>query len=137
MYDAGKIITGLVIFVGFLGIPVLYNTASGKANQKPEIVLPTGAKKCIEPTDYMRANHMKLLYDWREAVVRHDRRTYVATDGTKYNNVSLTNTKIEKPGDVSCLYCHEKKTFCDRCHNYTGVKTPYCWNCHVDPREGN
>ena len=24
--------------------------------------------------------------------------------------------------------------FCDRCHNYLAV-SPYCWDCHVDPKE--
>jgi hypothetical protein len=31
--------------------------------------------------------------------------------------------------------CHVNKSeFCDRCHDYTAV-TPYCWECHVEPRE--
>ena len=27
-----------------------------------------------------------------------------------------------------------KAGFCDRCHDYSGVSGPYCWNCHSDPQ---
>ncbi|MBW2266037.1 MAG: hypothetical protein JRF28_07735 [Deltaproteobacteria bacterium] len=31
--------------------------------------------------------------------------------------------------------CHAKKTeFCDQCHDYTAVE-PYCWDCHIVPKE--
>ncbi len=73
----------------------------------------------------MRANHMRLLNDWRDLVVREGERTYTAADGKVYE-ISLTGT---------CLKCHSnKETFCDRCHDYAGV-TPSCWNCHIIPEE--
>ncbi|MGD8893899.1 MAG: menaquinol oxidoreductase, partial [Desulfobacterales bacterium] len=35
----------------------------------------------------------------------------------------------------TCLDCHEEKAeFCDKCHNYASV-SPYCWECHIDPKE--
>jgi hypothetical protein len=35
----------------------------------------------------------------------------------------------------SCMKCHSnKKEFCDKCHNYVAVK-PYCWSCHIAPKE--
>jgi hypothetical protein len=35
----------------------------------------------------------------------------------------------------TCMQCHPNKAeFCDRCHNYASVK-PYCWDCHVEPKE--
>jgi hypothetical protein len=71
----------------------------------------------------MSANHMRLLKDWREEVVRGNDRIYTASDGRRHEK-SLSDT---------CLSCHwEKEKFCDRCHDYVGA-TPYCWNCHVDP----
>jgi len=34
-----------------------------------------------------------------------------------------------------CMTCHSnKKKFCDECHNYMAV-VPYCWDCHIQPKE--
>ncbi len=44
MYDSGKIITGLVIFVLLVTIPVWYNR--GRAASVPKLVLPKDAKTC-------------------------------------------------------------------------------------------
>ena len=82
------------------------------------------------PTDWMRANHMQMLIDWRENVVRTAERKvttsrgreFVAPNGKKYL-ASLTNT---------CLECHSNKAqFCDQCHNYAAV-APNCWGCHLE-----
>jgi hypothetical protein len=129
MYDAGKIITGLLIGIGLVSFPFWYN--QGKAAPPPELKMDTPViqqmkeKQCIEPTPYMRANHMELIDSWRNAVVREGGRLYMASDGKKYL-MSLSNT---------CLHCHSNKDkFCDRCHSYTGV-SPACWSCHVVPKE--
>lgn len=125
MYDKGKILGGLVIFLILITSPIWYNAVSGKASYVPQPIIVTKEKQCVESTEYMNNTHMTLLQDWRETVVRTGARTYVASDGKKYN-MSLTNT---------CLNCHPNKAeFCDQCHNYTGIK-PYCWDCHVIPQE--
>jgi hypothetical protein len=69
---------------------------------------------------------MALLVNWREEVVRRNVRSFTAFNGKTYN-MSLTGT---------CLSgCHTNKAdFCDRCHNYVGVKGPYCMDCHIDPK---
>jgi hypothetical protein len=126
MYDTGKIIPGLVVFGVLLTTPIWYSMATGGINQAPELQLPASENQCIESTQWMRDNHMHLLIDWRQMVVRDGIRTYVASDGKEYE-ISLTGT---------CLDCHSDKTeFCDQCHNYAGV-TPNCWECHEVP-EGN
>ena len=123
MYDAGKIITGLFIFFCLISFPIWYSVASGKADYVPEPEIITEEKQCVEPTQYMRENHMDLLVEWRESVVREGTRTYIASDGQKYD-MSLTRT---------CVSCHSNKAqFCDQCHDYAGVK-PGCWNCHNPP----
>ena len=129
MYDGGKIITGLLIGIGLVSFPFWYNP--GKAVSPPElkidtpVILKMKEKKCIEPTPYMRANHMELVESWKKSVVREGSRLYVASDGKKYR-MSLSQT---------CLNCHSNKDkFCDRCHSYTGA-SPACWGCHVVPKE--
>jgi hypothetical protein len=129
IYDAGKIFTGLALFIVFLTAPIWLS--GGKSASPPDIKVDTpviqklSEKRCLEPTAYMKANHMELLGTWRRAVVRGGESVYVASDGKKYR-MSLSST---------CLYCHSNKDqFCDRCHNYEGVK-PACWSCHVVPQE--
>ena len=126
MYDKGKVIIGLAVFLLLLTIPVWYNLAVGEAGGPPDLQLPADAKACVEAKDFMRASHMDLLNDWRNEVVRENNRIYEAFDGKRYV-MSLSKT---------CMGCHSKKTqFCDRCHSYMGVNTPACWDCHVEPKE--
>ena len=126
MYDGGKIITGLVIGIALFLFPVFYN--AGKAAKAPEPVLTEKAKqaeKCVEATSYMRPQHMKMLDEWRHEVVRQGERYYTGSDGkTHYKSLQVT-----------CMECHSNKSkFCDQCHNYMGV-VPYCWDCHIEPKE--
>jgi hypothetical protein len=125
MYDAGKIIVGLIIFIGLFTSPIWYDLASGESSNKPNIVLPVNEdmKECVASTEYMRTSHMDLLNEWRDEVVRKGNRIYTSPNGKEFE-MSLTKT---------CTNCHSNKTeFCDQCHDYLGV-TPYCWDCHVEP----
>jgi hypothetical protein len=123
MYDGKYIIPGLIVFVALATFPIWKNM--GNAGVAPKLEMPKGVTKCVEPAQYMRTSHMKLLDDWRDEVLRDGDRTPVEVDGVKYEK-SLQN---------GCLGCHtDKKKFCDECHVYTSVK-PYCWDCHFVPKE--
>lgn len=134
LYDGGKIIAGLIIFVGLATLPFTLNI--GKASVKPDPKTDTpaiqqwekqyGKKECVESKAYMRAEHMQLLNNWRDSVVRDNERQYVSSTSGKHFNMSLQN---------DCMRCHSnKKKFCDECHNYMAVK-PFCWDCHIAPKE--
>ncbi|MFC1970992.1 sulfate reduction electron transfer complex DsrMKJOP subunit DsrJ [Chloroflexota bacterium] len=123
MYDASKIIPGLVIFVILLTSPIWYSAASGRISYVSEPEIVTEEKQCVESAQYMRENHMDMLDEWRQLVVREGEHTYIPGDGKEYE-ISLTDT---------CMTCHSnKEEFCDRCHDYTGVE-PDCWDCHNAP----
>lgn len=129
IYDGGKILIGIIIFLLVATSPFSYNM--GKASVKPEPKLDTPEiqkmekKQCVEPKEFMKAEHMTLLNDWRDSVVREGNNVYIGLGGEVYN-MSLQGT---------CMKCHaNKKKFCDECHNYVAVK-PYCWDCHISPRE--
>ena len=125
MYDKGKIIGGLAIFLCMATFPAWYVAASGKADYRPKPVPPVSENQCVESTEYMRQYHMQLLQQWRDSAVRHDSTIYAASDNKTYT-ISLTGT---------CLKCHSNKTeFCDTCHNYSGV-SPNCWECHNVPSD--
>ena len=125
MYDAGKILAGLAVFLVILTAPFWYTAAMGKAAEKPKLVLPQEEKKCVESKEFMRVSHMDLLNQWRDAVVRDGEQEYISSDGMHYK-MSLTNT---------CMKCHtDKAQFCDKCHGYVSMNA-FCWDCHVDRKE--
>ncbi|MCD6272284.1 MAG: sulfate reduction electron transfer complex DsrMKJOP subunit DsrJ [Deltaproteobacteria bacterium] len=129
MNDKSKIVIGLIIFLAIITFPFWYNM--GKATSAPEPKLSDkakAAKVCVEPKEYMKAEHMHILDNWRNEVVRKGNRTYKSSTGKEYN-ISLSS------GEESCLGCHtDKAEFCDKCHDYASVE-PYCWDCHIDPKE--
>ena len=106
-------------------LPFYVSLMSGEADEVPQPVLAPGidheGAACIEDAEEMRAEHMKMLIEWRRAVVRGADREYVSSDGTIYDK-SLTDTCLEQ--------CHTNKSeFCDQCHDYASVE-PGCWSCH-------
>ncbi|MEW6215179.1 MAG: sulfate reduction electron transfer complex DsrMKJOP subunit DsrJ [Nitrospirota bacterium] len=131
MHDGWKIIIGIIIFAALATFPFLLSTGKVVAKPDPKIdtpeiqKLPENERKCVETKEFMKTEHMKLLNDWRDSVVRGGDRIYVGIGGKKFD-MSLQNT---------CMKCHSnKKKFCDECHNYAAVK-PYCWDCHIEPKE--
>lgn len=123
------IIAGLVVFVATALFPFWFNI--GKTSAAPEVELSAkakAAKKCVLDKYDMRANHMTILNDWRTSVVRDSNRMYKSANGKMFG-MSLST------GEDSCLGCHtDKAKFCDKCHTYASA-TPYCWECHTDPKE--
>jgi len=126
--DKPVIVMGLVLFVVILLFGTAYNLANGKAGQAPYVGPAAQGTRCVKPRKWMRENHMKLLEEWRNEVVRQGKRGFVVVDGRRYDK-SLTK---------GCLRCHQSKArFCDQCHRYAGVTHKGvkldCWNCHIIP----
>lgn len=122
MYDAKYVILIAIAFIIAITSPIWYHAVVGKVIAEPELELPPG--HCIEDKEWMKANHMRLLKEWRDEVVRHADRTYYSFTypGEAYDK----NTE-------TCFKCHTSKAnFCDKCHDYNGV-TPNCWDCHATP----
>ena len=123
MSDKMKVVAGLILFLGLAAFPIWYPLGAEGDAAQPELELPADATECVEDTEYMTANHMDLLNQWRNAVVRDGARDYTASSGEVFN-MSLTKT---------CLGCHEDRdAFCTKCHDYANVD-PKCWDCHVEP----
>ena len=124
MYKGGRIIAFAALFCLAVLSPFIVNLAN--AAPAPEASLDTPAidalpqKECVADAAYMRDNHMQLLDEWRNDVVRTGSREYESASGQVY----------EKSLDGTCLECHSnREEFCDSCHDYAGVQ-PYCWECH-------
>ena len=134
LYDFKYIALGLLIFFGLVLSPLLPNLGKTVAAPDPKLDTPAIQKlaekdrKCVMPTDYMRANHMQIA--GRLAGIGGPNRrpagaVFVNPEGKKFL-ASLSNT---------CMECHSNKTqFCDQCHNYVAV-TPNCFGCHLDKEQ--
>ncbi len=132
MYDAPKVILGIIVFLLLFTSPLWINIFGGQTSVKPNIQLPKDANECVYPTEYMKNYHMDLLNDWRDKVVRDNQR-FLLKNG---NFVDFRGKKMEMSLSHTCMKCHNNKSqFCDQCHNYLSVN-PYCWDCHVAPKEG-
>ncbi|MBF0105186.1 MAG: sulfate reduction electron transfer complex DsrMKJOP subunit DsrJ [Deltaproteobacteria bacterium] len=124
MRDTAKVIIGILVFLVLVTTPFWYGKIAAESGKPPVLKVGTAEKECVMSKDFMRANHMDLLNEWRDHVVREADRVYVREDGRRFDK-SLGNT---------CMKCHtDKKEFCDKCHSYSGVKEPFCWDCHNDP----
>ena len=126
MSDRKYIYIGIAVLLIVVLYPFLHGLVTSGDTTQPELYLPSDASECIEETEYMTANHMVLLNEWRDTAVREGIREYTSQSG-EIIKISLTGT---------CISCHGRKDeFCARCHDYSNV-TLTCWNCHVTP-EGN
>lgn len=123
MYNSDKVIPGIIIFILFFTIPIWLNF--GRVEAIPEPELPKKEKECVEPKEFMRAYHMKLLDHWRKIAIRENKYLYISSTGKEYF-ISLQRT---------CMKCHEsREKFCDRCHDFV-ITHPDCWNCHFTREE--
>lgn len=126
MYNAKAVIIGIVIFVAIFTSPFWLGWI-GQDYTKTGVVFPPEQKTCIEDTEFMRANHMRLLDEWRDQALRAENREYISALNGKRWTISLQNT---------CMKCHNNYAdFCERCHVANSVY-PYCWTCHIIPAEG-
>lgn len=126
MYDSGKVLLFLAVFVALVSFPFWYGAAAG-TDGTPPTPAKAASEGCVESKEYMRSWHMDMLDQWRDDAVRLADREYTSAGGKKFNK-SLTRTCMQSG-------CHEsEEKFCGECHDYVGVE-PYCWDCHVDPEK--
>ena len=106
MYDSGKIIPGLIIFVLIITFPIWYNHGDAGEVPKAGKAQRTQSSVSCRLTE-MRTKHMQLLNQWRDEVLRTGDRAFFEVEGKMYQK-SLQN---------ACIKCHtSKKKFCDTCH---------------------
>lgn len=126
MYNAKAVVIGIIIFVVVFSSPFWLGWIGQNYTNTGVVILP-GETSCIENTEFMRANHMRLLNEWRDQALRNGVREYQSALNGKKWVLSLQNT---------CMKCHSNYSeFCERCHVANSVY-PYCWTCHIIPAEG-
>jgi hypothetical protein len=110
-------------------LPVALAQATGVGDFVVDTSPAAKLDNCVEPTEYMRRNHME--------VIRHQR------DTTVYGGIRSTKHSL-----AGCVGCHvgydaqhkpvaidDKGQFCAACHNYAAV-TLNCFDCHATIPEG-
>ena len=103
--------------------------AQPKASGAPKPVITKAVKgeQCVEPTEVMRRDHMKLLDHHRDETVIKGVRT------KKYSLKECINCHAsEKTGSVAA----SKDDFCVSCHSYAAVKID-CFDCHSTKPQGS
>lgn len=116
---------GAMLLAVFASLAAASDNDEERASRIPR---PAEAKPlgdhCVEDTEYMKRNHMKLIL--------HER-TLTVHEGIRTKKYSLKN----------CIYCHATPTkenpavrsvlgdghFCQSCHAYNAVKID-CFECH-------
>jgi len=117
---------GLTVFLVLAASPIWYTVGVAKdATGAPaDLEMPLNSKECVKDKAYMVANHMDLLNQWRDAVIREGDKSTVEVEGKQYPK-SLT---------MGCMACHtSRENFCTKCHAYADVN-PTCWDCHLEPK---
>ena len=116
-----------VVAAGMLAVSA--TLAAGTSGAKPAFgptVKTYKGDKCVEDTDYMRRNHMKVILHQRDETMHR---------GIRTQKHSLKN----------CVDCHAdpktnsvlgKDGFCESCHVYTSVSID-CFTCHTAAPEKN
>ena len=124
-------------FLLALGVVVLTSAALAWAGSdaqpkvggfaKPVINKAVKGEQCVEDTDYMRRNHMKVLDGHRDKTV---------LEGIRTKKHSLQGCigchASEKTGSVAAT----KDDFCVSCHSYASVKID-CFECHSTKPKGS
>jgi len=94
---------------------------------KPTITKAVKGEQCVEPTETMRRDHMKLLDHHRDKAVIEGVRT------KKHSLKECINCHAsEKTGSVAA----SKDDFCVSCHSYAAVKID-CFDCHSTKPQGS
>ncbi len=138
MSEKAKVIAALAVFLVVVTFPIWYSLGAGVlglATEYPELETDEEDEDgCIEKAEWMKANHMDLLDQWRDDVVRGDgtEQEYKSTDFPKRDPFVKSLTK-------TCLSCHTMEAesgdrrSCRPCHEYANVDPP-CMDCHVEPK---
>ena len=117
----------VIVLIGFLASLTAYNITLSKADQLTRVPIPKvpigKGETCVRETEFMRTDHMTLLFHQRDQTVHQG----IRPERTAFNE---------------CLTCHavygldakpvtykDPKHFCRACHDYAAVSID-CFSCH-------
>ena len=117
MNDKAKVIAGLVDLRRSGDVSDLVHAwGRGEASPAGAGAARRTPRKCVEDTEYMTANHMDLLNQWRDAVVREGEK--------EYTSILRQEARDESHANLHGVPQPTRETFCNRCHDYANVEPP-------------
>jgi hypothetical protein len=122
--------TAAHLIAGFgLVVAMMPSASAGGGNVPQPTIQKAKGEQCVEDTEYMRRNHMKVLTHQRDKTMREGIRT---KQHSLKNCIECHATPNEK-GERSVL---GKDNFCQSCHSYAAVQVD-CFQCHSSKPAGN
>ena len=83
-----------------------------------------GLDRCVEPTEFMRRNHMELLLHQRDETV------YLGVRTKKHSLVECIACHAERDSNGQFVSINAKGQFCQDCHATAAVSMD-CFQCHA------
>lgn len=110
----------------------LFSTVALADTPKPAIPKAVQGEQCVEPTDFMRRNHMDLLLHQRDETVHRGIRS------KQHSLKGCLACHVVKDAQNQPVTAADPRHFCSQCHQYAAVKID-CFQCHAsvpDTRAG-
>jgi len=124
MSMANAVVRGSLISIGLAGaLCALAAEAAGDSYVVP------GSKaaeleSCVEPTAFMRRNHMELIKHQRDETVHKGIRS------TKHSLAGCIECHVGYGDDKVPVPVNSEGQFCDTCHDFAAVRLN-CFDCHA------
>jgi hypothetical protein len=116
-----------------LGLLCLVLMGSAQASGVGDFVVDNSRaaalSNCVEPTEYMRRNHMEVIQHQRDTTV------YGGIRSTKHSLAGCVQCHVGYDATQAPVAIDAEGQFCAACHSYAAVKLN-CFDCHATIPEG-
>ena len=118
------LVTGGRVILGLAGAFLALAVQAGGSN----FVIPGSQaakeQRCVEPTDFMRRNHMEVIKHQRDATV-HD-----GIRSTKHSLAGCIACHVAQGPSGQPVPVNDERQFCGACHEFAAVRLN-CFDCHA------
>ena len=121
---ANAVVRGSLISIGLAGaLCALAVQAAGDSYVVPGSKAAQ-LKSCVEPTEFMRRNHMELIKHQRDETVHNGIRS------TKHSLAGCIDCHVSYGSDNQPVPVDAEGQFCSACHDFAAVGLN-CFDCHA------
>ena len=122
---ANAVVRGSLISVGLAGaLCALAVQAAGESYVVPGSQAAQ-LESCVEPTDFMRRNHMEVIKHQRDETVHNGIRS------TKHSLAGCIECHVSAGADNQPVPVNDEGQFCNACHDFAAVGMN-CFGCHAN-----
>jgi predicted CXXCH cytochrome family protein len=124
MVMAKAVVRGSLISFGLAGALCALATQAVGAPYVVPGSKAAGLESCVEPTDFMRRNHMEVIKHQRDETVHNGIRS------TKHSLAGCVECHASHSPEGAVVAVDEKGQFCQACHAFAAVGMD-CFDCHA------